>query len=98
MTLELNYGVFESYVVCKKKQFDGIQYIFRFENNYGASVVKHGGSYGHGKDLWELAVIKFTDESNEEWELNYDTEITSDVIGYLDDDDVRDLLNRIRGL
>ena len=98
MTLKLNCGAFESYIVNERELFGGIQYLFRFENNYGASVIKHDGSYGRWHDLWELAVVKFTGESNEEWNLCYETEITDDVIGELDDGDVRDLLDRIRGL
>lgn len=75
-----------------------MSFIFRFENNYGASVVKHKYSYGHEEDLWELAVIEFTDESNKEWHITYDTPITEDVVGYLKDEDVRELLGKIKDL
>ena len=37
----------------------GHQYIFRFPNNYGASVVRNRGSYGNEQDLWEMALIFF---------------------------------------
>lgn len=36
----------------------GVQYRFTFSNGYGASVVKFYGTYGFGRDLWELAVLK----------------------------------------
>lgn len=63
----------------------------------GASVIKHTWSYGYESDLWELGVIRFgTDD--DVWGLDYDTEITDDVIGFLTDDDVRDLLKRIKEL
>lgn len=39
----------------------GIQRVYKFSNGFGASVVKHEFSYGGRKGLWELAVIKFTD-------------------------------------
>lgn len=98
MNLMLNYKGFESNLVKREPLYEGIHYIFRFENNYGASVVKHNGSYGHSNDYWELAVIQFTDENNDSWELNYDTDITCDVLGWLDDEDVQNTLRRIKEL
>lgn len=97
MNLFLNHEGFESYLVKRDRLFEGVQYVFRFENDYGASVIKHFGSYGHRLDLWELAVIKFDDESGD-WDLTYTTPITNDVEGYLTDDEVRILLGRIREL
>lgn len=95
MNLNLNLGEFEDNLIKKKSVFDGVQYLFRFPNDYGASVVKHYGSYGHDRDLWELAVLVFDGDM---WELTYDTEITDDVEGYLTDQDVLELLERIRNL
>lgn len=97
MNLVLNHEGFESYLIRREAFFNGMSYVFKFENDYGASVVKHLGSYGFSDDLWELAVIKFDNESGS-WDLNYDTPITSDVEGYLTDEEVRDLLQRIKGL
>ena len=97
MNLILNHEGFETYLVKRSLLYDGIQYMFRFENNYGASVVKHFGSYGHEDDLWELAVIKFDAETGE-WNLIYDTEITDDVLGCQTDEETRDLLKRIKEL
>ena len=94
-TLDLNRNGFEKYLVGRFEYFNGVQYRFRFENGYGASVVKHDGSYGRDQDLWELAVITWHDS---EFSLNYDTEITDDVIGYLTDSEVQDLLKRIKDL
>ena len=131
--LNLNYEGFEEYLVertdsstrvCLRKQ-PGVQYVFRFENNYGASVVKRLGTYGYDQDLWELAVIRFgkydelyieyfekhdcdeelaelfdEDEDGEDdvYDLTYDTPITDDIEGYLTDEDVRNLLARIKEL
>jgi len=75
---------------------DGVQYIFRFNNGFGASVIKHMGSYGHQDDKWELAVIKF--EGEREWDLVYYTDITNDIEGHLTDEDVNNLLDRIKNL
>lgn len=74
-----------------------MQYLFKFPNSLGASVIKHTSSYGYSEDLWELGVIRFgTDD--DVWDLDYETEITCDVIGFLTDEDVRDLLKRIKEL
>ena len=62
----------------------------------GASVVKHMFSYGVGKGLWELAVTKFDDEGDG-WSLCYDTYLTDDVIGNLEEKEVSDLLGKIKG-
>ena len=70
---------------------------FKFKNGYGASVVKHWGSYGFEDDLFELAVLKF-DKKNGIGSLCYDTEITDDVIGYLNNDEVLELLEKIKNL
>lgn len=95
MNLNLNMGEFKENLFKKKFIFDGVSYVFKFPNDYGASVIKHGGSYGHERDLWELAVIYFC---GDEWDLTYDTEITPDVEGFLSDQDVLELLGKIRDL
>ena len=66
--------------------------MYEFPNGYGASVVKHRGSYGYDKGLWELAVLDF------DGSLCYTTEITNDVIGHLNDPEVDRLLRRIEQL
>lgn len=50
-------------------------------NGYGASIIRHFGSYGFEEGLWELAVI--SNIRGDSFELNYDTDITQDVEGYL---------------
>lgn len=96
MNLDLSYEGFENYLVEKSPLFDGIQYKFRFENDYGASVTKHRNSYGHEKDLWELGVLRwFVDDTSH---LAYNTKITDDIKEYLTDKDVRDVLERIKNL
>ncbi len=66
MNLNLNCEEFKDNLFKAKFLFDGAQYIFRFPNNYGASVVKHLGSYGSSEDLWELAVLRF---EGDKWDL-----------------------------
>lgn len=75
---------------------DGVQYLFKFPNNFGASVVKHMWSYGSGHGLWELAVVSYYEEDGTEYfELQYDTHITNDVIGSLSNEEVEIYLNQI---
>ena len=69
----------------------GIQKVYQFPNGYGASVIKHDFSYGGPEGKWELAVLK--DE-----ELCYSTNITSDVMGYLNDPEVDQILKQIANL
>ena len=79
---------------------NGIQYIFRGTNNYGASIVQHDFSYGNKQGLWEVAVLKYDELEADNWkfELCYTTPITEDVLGYLTEDEVNDVLNRISNL
>lgn len=74
----------------------GVQKLYRYKNNYGASVVRHPFSYGNEEGLWELAVIKWNDDDT--WKLCYDTPITNDVLGYLTENDVKRHLKQIKKL
>jgi hypothetical protein len=71
---------------------EGVQARITFENGYGASVVKTPHSYGGDKGLYELAVLGI------DGHLTYDTPITNDVIGYLRDIDVTDVMEKIQQL
>lgn len=81
----------------------GAHYIFRFPNAYGASVVKTFGSEGFMQDLWELAVIVYDEKDKlapDEYELAYPYSILGDrdVLGYLTDKEVREILTKIKNL
>lgn len=78
----------------------GVQKIYKFENGYGASVVRHMGSYGSDEGLWELGVMVEdpADPRVEGMRLTYSTPITDDVIGRLEDDEIPPLLARIQDL
>lgn len=62
-----------------------------FDNGYGISVISGYGAYGSTVAPYELAVLK-------DGELCYDTEITSDVIGYLTADKVTEYMKQIQEL
>ena len=66
------------------------QYVF--PNNFGISIIKHGCSYGHERDLFEIAVIDHAGN------LIYTTPITDDVIGYLTEAEVLDYARKIAAL
>jgi len=70
---------------------DGIHAIVTFDNGYGASVVKTNMSYGGKEGLYELAVLF-------DGLISYDTPITNDVIGFLTEDEVTELLQKIEDL
>lgn len=67
----------------------GQQWRFRFDNGWGASVVRGPYTYGGPEGFFELAVL------DSEGLLNYDTPVTSDVEGWLTAEAVDGLLDRI---
>lgn len=70
----------------------GVRAEIVFENGFGASVIKTPYSYGGDSGLYELAVI------DRKGNLRYDTYITDDVLGYLSEDKVTELLGLIESL
>ena len=70
----------------------GVQAIVKFDNGYGASIVKTPHTYGGDKGLYELAVL------DSDGHLTYATPVTDDVIGYLRDIDVTDVMEKIQQL
>ncbi len=70
----------------------GIRASIKFNNGYGASVIRTKHSYGGAAGLYELAVL------DQDGELCYNTPITSDTLGWLKEDDVTEALQRIETL
>ncbi|MCH4983960.1 hypothetical protein AB4G91_01440 [Macrococcoides goetzii] len=68
---------------------NGDQYLFKFENGYGASVVNHSFSYTKGNEDFEVAIL-WNDH------ITYDTHITDDVLCYQSIDDVIDVLKKVK--
>ena len=75
---------------------NGTQRIYKFENGYGASLVRHSGSYGNESGLYEIAVIQWTEP--DVWEITYSTPITKNVLGWLNWDVAMSALERIEAL
>ena len=63
-----------------------------FDNGFGVSVVSHSYSYGGRDGLYEIAVLDSDDN------LTYDTPVTNDVIGYLTEEDVTDVMKQVQDL
>lgn len=70
----------------------GVQAIAEFDNGFGASIVQTPYTYGGKDGLYELAVL------NTDGHLTYDTPITNDVLGYLTEQDVTEVLIKIQQL
>jgi hypothetical protein len=82
---------------CTIEKFDmpelnGYQLVYKFDNGYGASVVKHDMSYGGKDGRYEVAVL------DNEGALCYDTPITGNVIGHLNMSEVDKILVNISHL
>lgn len=71
---------------------------YKFPNGYGASIICQPGSDGFEEGLFELAVLKFSDDARYGFDLVYDTPITNDVLGFLNEDQVDEVLAAITRL
>jgi hypothetical protein len=63
-----------------------------FDNGYGASVIIGPHTYGGEDGLYELGVL------DKDGKLTCDTPVTSDVEGWLSEDDVTKLMEQIQKL
>lgn len=79
-------------LVFESHSLGGIKATEQFSNGYGISIIKTWFSHGNEHGLYEIAVL------NKNGEITYKTEITSDVIGYLTESDVSDIMIRIQNL
>ena len=73
----------------------GIQAQIFFPNGYGASVICTEFSFGGSQGLYELAVLK---GDSSDYKLCYDTFLTEDVIGHLDEEGVSNMLEIISNM
>lgn len=77
----------QQYIIRRGLKDGGEQVRLKFPNGYGASVIDTNYSYG-----LELAVIGL------DGGLAYDTPVTDDVLGYLDDETLLQALTDIMNL
>lgn len=97
--MEVKYIIPKIEIECESfEETESSFYIFprheyHFKNGYGASVIHNKYSYG-----LEFAVLKYNDET-ESWDIDYDTNITDDVVGYINGkEELEKLLNKISQL
>jgi hypothetical protein len=72
---------YNKYIIDFNSINEGMQIVFRFDNNYGLSIACHSFSYGRDDNKFEVAVIKFNSDDDKDWDINYSTSITQDVYG-----------------
>jgi len=70
----------------------GVRSRMMFENGFGVSVVSHTFSYGGKDGLFEIAVL------DKKGDITYDTSVTNDVIGYLNPDEVTEIMKQVQSL
>jgi len=70
----------------------GVRAKMMFDNGFGVSAVSHSMSYGGKEGLYEIAVLD-SDEN-----LTYETPITNDVIGWLSENEVSEVMTKIQNL
>ena len=83
---------YNKYIIDFNSINKGMQLLFRFDNNFGLSVVCHSFSYGRHDDKFEIAVIKF--DSDDIWDITYNTPITNDLLGCQSKEDVFDIIEK----
>ena len=87
--MDLTYSEqFKDYIE-KQNDLGYPQTIYKFPNGYGASVIKFNYSYFG----IEIAVLRFNENGN--WDIDYSTLITNDVIGGLDEESRDSVLQNI---
>lgn len=85
--------------VFEQEWLGGGQRMYRFDNGYGASVVRNLISYGGAEGWWELAVVAFQPGGTiDDWDFVYGNPVTgSDAVrGWLNDARLHEALTMIR--
>lgn len=84
--------------VLEDSDFDRTQWLYRYPNDYGASVITGLGSYTDKEHPYELAVLFFYGPDDGEFILSLGDPVTSDVMPCLSADDVARTLKQIEEL
>ncbi len=71
--------------------FNAKRAIMSFDNGFGVSVVLGSMFYSNGIDTYEVAVL-------DDGSLTYGTYITDDVIGYISQDEVTEVMRKVQEL
>lgn len=87
--MDLTYSEkFKDYIE-KQRYIGHRQTIYKFPNGYGASVIE----LNYIRFFIELAVLRFDEDGN--WDIDYSTPITNDVIGGLNEESRDSVLQNI---
>jgi len=80
---------------------NGVHGMIFFPGGYGLSVVRYRHPFGGGSytsidiEDYEVAVIKGRKGN---WKIDYDTKLTSDVLGYQTKEDINKIINHVQRL
>ena len=80
------------------KLFGGKSLIFRFPNDWGASIVRHQASKGGKEGFWEVGLISFPYKDGNNFYIRLDTDLMSETQGYQFIDEAVNWLGRIKDL
>lgn len=72
------------------KYMGGQHATLKFDNGFGVSVLCGNSFYSNGIDTYELAII------NKDGRIDYHTGITDDVMGYLTEQEVSDVMRKVQ--
>ena len=73
----------------------GVRAQMFFENGYGVSVIRGPFTYGGSEGLWEVAVLR---GSEEDYEVYYDTPVTDDVLGHKTESEITEAMRQVQEL
>ena len=91
-------GFFKVNTVLEDGNVVKVQWLYRYPNDYGASVITGLGSYTDKEHPYELAVLFFYGPDDGEFILSRGNPVTSDVMPCLSADDVARTLKQIEEL
>lgn len=83
-------------LLFEREWLGGTQEVYKYENGFGASVIRGPYTYGGEEGLWEVAVLN--NFQGQKYHLCFSTKITDDVLGYLTREQVEEVLKRIEML
>ena len=92
MTIDNPFKMPEGWTAQPGHNKSGFSIILTAPNGYAASVIQNAYSYGGERGLYELGVL------GPDGHLTYDTPLTSDVLGWLEPQDVEAHLLEIHEL
>lgn len=88
---------FEKYIYTPQLGYENFedQTLYKFKNDWGASIIYHQGSYGYEQGLVELGIVRWF---GDKYMLSYDTYLTDDVLGDLTQEQAKLILQKIKEL